>query len=291
MSKIKWILCFFILFSSAWASPSGKYDDCPTANQIIYNATTPIPQRDKKFIDFLSVSVQIRVSGSMGSGSIIYYDKEKNLAYVASCGHLWSPGTMSSNSGQKLTCTIVAFYHNDKKLKHAKRYSGNVKFYTYIHGVQDTSLITFTPDWEPEYFPIAPLDYQYQRNEHVHSLGCDGGSEVANYDVVIQGISGRHVITQTNSPRGGRSGGGLFDDQYYIGTCWGNGSTNYDGEGIFTSLNTIHQFWTQQGYDFLLNIPPSCFIAVKKIPIIDRSGSGKKYSKEYILIPSNYVKE
>ena len=47
-----------------------------------------IEQRDPKYIDFLSSSVKISVSGGSGSGTICYYDPEENWAYVISCGHL-----------------------------------------------------------------------------------------------------------------------------------------------------------------------------------------------------------
>lgn len=249
-------------------------------------AESPVEQRGPEFRKFLAASVKIRVSGASGSGTIVYYDQSKNLAYVASCGHLWSRGTMSAEQGRQrnLTCQIITWYHNDQKLASPKTYSANVIFYSYING-QDTSLLTFTPDWQPDYFPIAPADYRYNPGRHAHSCGCDGGSEVAHYDIEIIGLGGGDLVTNRNSPRPGRSGGGLMDDDgYYIGTCWGTQYRDGSGKGFFTPLSAIHRYWSQQrGYEFLLNQKPGGGIA-RQIPILNRNGSGQ-FSSDYILLP------
>lgn len=247
----------------------------------------PIEQRGIEFRQFLSASVKISVNGASGSGTIVYYDKAKNLAYVASCGHMWSSGVVSAEDAKKknITCKVITWYHNEQKLDKPRTYNANVMFYSYVSGV-DTSLITFTPDWEPNYFPVAPVNYEYVKGQHVHSLGCDGGSEVAHYDIEIIGLFDNDLVTYRNSPRPGRSGGGLMDDNgYYIGTCWGTQYRDGSGRGYFTPLSAIHGFWSKQkGYEFLLKIQPLGSEA-KKIPIVDRTQDQGSYKPDYILLP------
>lgn len=247
----------------------------------------PEEQRGVEFRKFLAASVKIGVNGASGSGTIVYYDPVKNLAYVASCGHLWEKGTMSAQEGKsrKLTCKIITWYHNDEKLVAPKTYNADVIFYSYIQG-QDTALVTFTPDWKPNYFPIAPLKYSYKPTVHAHSCGCDGGNEVAHYDVEILGYNGQDLVTTQNSPRPGRSGGGLMDDDgYYIGTCWGTQYKDGSGKGFFTPLSAIHKFWRENGVDFLLNQYPGGSLA-RQIPIKNWSNDGLELKPEYILFPN-----
>lgn len=250
-----------------------------------YDSNAPIEQRDEAYRKWLSPSVKISVSGASGSGTIVYYDSSSNTAYVATCGHLWSNGTMSAEEGKRrnLTCKIITWYHNEKKLESTKVYDAKVVFYSHISGA-DTALVTFQPDWVPTYFPIAPKEYEYKKNVHVHSCGCDGGQEVAHYDVEIIGMQSNDLVTFRNSPRPGRSGGGLMDDQYYIATCWGTENYNGSGKGYFTPLSVIHRIFSQNGYDFLIRIPPGGS-AARELPVVDRNGSRGDYLKEYILLP------
>lgn len=253
----------------------------------ILTGSAPNPQRGEEFRKFLAASVKIGVSGASGSGTIVHYDKEKNLAYVATCGHLWSPGVMSVTEGQKrkIKCKVIVWYHNEKKLDTPRTYPADLIFYSYVDG-QDTALITFTPDWNPAYFPIAPTTYEYRKGQRVHSLGCDGGSEVAHYDIEIIGMFGADLVTFRNSPRPGRSGGGLMDDNgWYIGTCWGTQYRDGTGKGFFTPLKAIHNFWKkQEGYAFLLNQDLQ-MNAAKKIPILDKNNNQGTYNPDYILVP------
>jgi cytidyltransferase-like protein len=182
-------------------------------------------------------------------------DKVKNIAYVATCGHLWNQGVMNADEGKKrnIKCKVITWYHNDLKLDSPKSYESTVIFYSYING-QDTGLITFNPDWEPNYFRLGSKNYNYIAGQYAHSVGCDAGTEVAHYEIKMLGIEGADLVSEQNSPRPGRSGGGLMDDNgYYIGTCWGTQYRDGTGKGYFTPLSVIHKFWSKQaGYNFLL---------------------------------------
>lgn len=284
----QFILIISILFSNFSIAqeikPLGKMPLQPS--KVWFHGEAPIEQRGSEFKKWLAPSVKIVVADGSGSGTIVYYDSSKNIAYVATCGHLWNYGIMSSSDGlrRNLTCKIVCWYQNDKKLAEPKTYNAKVVFYNHITGA-DTALVTFEPDWIPNYFPIAPKNYEYKKGSLMHSLGCDGGSEVAHYEVELVGIIGESLTTLKNSPRPGRSGGGLMDDKYYIATCWATSINKKPSEGYFTPLNVIHDIWTKNGYDFLLKIRPQSELA-KKIRIIDRTERQKKYEESYILFPN-----
>jgi len=248
---------------------------------------TPIARRGPEFRKYLAPSVKIMVSGASGSGTIVHFDNQKKMAYVATCGHLWEQGVMNVDEGKRrnLKCKVIVWYHNDQKLDAPKSYDANVIFYSYING-QDTGLITFTPDWEPNFFPIGPSDYRYIKGQHSHSVGCDAGTETAHYDIEMLGIEGEDLVTNKNSPRPGRSGGGLMDDDgSYIGTCWGTQYRDGTGKGYFTPLFVIHKFWSKQkGYEFLLKQKQATGNA-KQIKIKDHTGSKEEFKPEYILLP------
>ena len=294
MLNISKIITFlFFIFSSATLGQSQSVhhhdplDNMPIIERLPtgFAGTSPLEQREAEYRKFLAASVKIGVNNASGSGTIVYYDPEKKLAYVASCGHLWSRGVLSAEelSNKNLTANIIVWYHNDKKLDAPRTYSAKVIFYSYIDG-QDTSLLTFSPDWNPNYFPVAQSNYEYKAGQHAHSLGCDRGGEVAHYDIEMLGIGGNDLVTQQNSPRPGRSGGGLMDDYgYYIGTCWGTQYVDGSGKGYFTPLSVIHKFWNQQNYGFLLNKKPN--VEANKIPIFDRNGKQGKYNSDYVLLP------
>lgn len=252
-----------------------------------YNAP-PVEQRGVEFRRFLAPSVKIGVSGASGSGTICYYDSSSNTAYVATCGHLWERGAMSAEEGKRrnLTCKIITWYQNDKKLESTKEYPAKVIFYSYRSGF-DTALVTFQPDWVPTYFPIAPVNHSIPTGSKQHSCGCDGGREVAHYEVTILGLQGGDLVTNHNSPRPGRSGGGLMDDNgWYIGTCWGTQFRDGTGKGYFTPLSAIHQYWSQQrGYEFLLRQQPGGGTPARQLPIINRNNPPQKFPDDYIPLP------
>jgi len=254
------------------------------SSEIRYGHSLPVEQRDKEFRKFLSMSVQIKTSGGAGSGSIIYYDNKNKLAYVASCGHLWNNGVVNAEEAEKknIKCKIITWYKNSKKLDKPEEFEGKLLFYSYTNEV-DTSLVVFSPDWIPSYLPIAPANYKYGIGSSVHSLGCDGAKEVAHYEVSIIDVNG-DVVTERNSPRPGRSGGGLFDENFYIGTCWGTEFIDGSGRGFFTPIKDIHNFWGKQGsYGFLLRVKNA--VPGSLIPIRDRNSRQQLYKEEYILVP------
>lgn len=280
-------LFVFFIFSNLCFAQTIKIERMPlvppvplVGDEDLYGM--PVEERGDAYKKYLSPSVKIIAAGSSGSGTIIFYDKNKNIAYVATCGHLWNTGVLNFEQAEakKMKCEIVTWYHNNIKLNKTKSYTANVLFYSHITGC-DTALVSFTPDWSPEYFPIGPKDYKYIKGTNVHSMGCDGAREVAHYNVEVIGIRGNDLVTIKNSPRPGRSGGGLVDDnKIYIGTCWGTTSFDGGGQGFFTPLSVIHEFWRRNNYGWLLEINRP------KLKIIDRNSNKEVLTNDYILMPA-----
>jgi hypothetical protein len=243
----------------------------------------PSPNRNKDVRKWLQSSFKIDVGNGSGSGTLCYYDRKTNTAYVISCGHLWGDGVLRKTRENNLRATIITWYHNSKKLNQPKSYKGKIIFCFKQEDGVDVSLLTFKPDWIPEiYYPIAKLN-QLEKGKRLHSVGCDHGSEVADYFVEVIGMEGRSLVTQYNSPRPGRSGGGLIDQEgYFVGICWGTSNTKGTGTGYFVPLSVIHKVYKEQGYVFLLN--QSLPGLARSLPIVNH-GPNKQYDREYILIP------
>lgn len=276
-------------------------DTNPYTSQL--KCATPYPHRETEYIKYLAASVKIFINAGKqshsGSGTIIYYDHKTQEAYVASCGHLWTgEKTAEQLAKNPLTCKIIVWYHNNEKLSSTKEYDATVLFYNNSKRGLDTSLMKFKADWVPEYFPIAKTDYNVAEGSHHHSCGCDDGQEVARYDVEIIGYrsiidnawrdTGEIDLTTTkNSPRPGRSGGGLLSsDGYYIGTCWGTAKPDGSGIGYFTPLKAIHKMYKKNGFEWLLTVGKGL---AKKVPIFDKNDPKKIFTEDYIKTPDNPV--
>lgn len=281
-ARLTWIF-ILISFLCLGANKPKNIDNMPLVqSHNVSLGDPPKIQRGPEYRKYLSAGVLVINGEIKGSGTIVYYDKEKNIAYIASCGHIWTGASTTR------PCYIKVWYHNEIKLKEPETHKAQVLFYDNTY---DTSLISFSPNWEPNYFPIAPINYNIFPGSLQHSIGCEFAEEVAHYEVEVVGYGRqkereqKELITIKNSPRQGRSGGGLLTtDGYYIGTCWG--TSNYDGtgEGYFTVLDSIHKVWTKHGYSFLLSNPLPIF--AQKMQVIDRNQKQGQYKENYILIPN-----
>jgi hypothetical protein len=281
-------LCFSTILGAAPESGrNGVHYPIHSGEVVPIPVYDPIAQRGQEFVKWLSPGVRIAVPGARGSGTICYYDSQKNLAYVISCGHLWDKGALSAAQAlqKNITCEIDVFYHNEQKLPNPKTYQAKLLFYSHLDGA-DYSLMSFTPDWQPDYAPIAPLNFPIPKGSKQHSIGCDKVTEVANYEIEIIGIQGDDLVTFRNSPRPGRSGGGLLTNEgWFIGICWGTEFRDGSGKGYFTPLSVIHAGFQKNGYGFILGQSLPSNELARKIPIRDRTGPQVEYPKDYVPLP------
>jgi hypothetical protein len=245
------------------------------------NLLIPQEQRDEKYIKLLQVSVKISVSGAAGSGTMCHFDESSGWIYVVSCGHLWN-GNKSYDPSNLEKARITVWYQNGLKLNNPKTYEAEALFWSNDRGY-DVSLLRFKADWIPEYAPFA-RHFHEEKGQMLNSMGCDGGGEVARYEVQFLEMSGKDLTAVKNSPRPGRSGGGLINNEgRIVGVCWGSSDiTTGDGVGYFTSLNSIEKVFSKNGHAWLMNIRKD----LELIPIKDWTGSGQKYDRHYVPVPN-----
>jgi hypothetical protein len=275
--------------------PQVMFDASLPVSHIPYYEESTRPgweERGEEFRKWLAPSVRVGKSGSSGSGTIFYYDSSTNEAYVISCGHLFNRGYKSAEAYKQKpdSATIDVFYHNEKKLDSPKSYKAQVLCHVWGNSdsdIFDVSLMKFTPDWkEPWILPIAPKDLKLVPGKYYHSLGCDGGGEVAHYSVKYlserpSGTVTELVMSNENGPRGGRSGGGVFTDDGYLICICSRGDSN---SSLWTSLNQIHKLLTQEKFvDQLEGITMA-----NKIPVVDRNGPQGKYPRGYLPSPKGF---
>lgn len=240
--------------------------------------SVPHAQRDEKYIRFLSSSVKISVGGASGSGTICAYDDKSKFAYVISCGHLWD-GNKQYAGAPVGKATIIVWYHNGTRLPDPRSYESEVMFWSNQRGY-DVSLMRFRPDWIPECFPIAQ-SFRAEEGRALNSLGCDGGREVARYEVRVGEMRNMDLITVMNSPRPGRSGGGLLTDEgELVGVCWGTSDpTSGNGIGYFTPIASIRKVFRENDHEWLLNFRNL------KIPIVDWDDRSRTYEMDFVPMP------
>lgn len=298
------LFLFFFVSLLAFGQPQEIIEISPLDNMPIIKQTwggilstnTPIANRGEEYRRFLSASVKIQVktlaSEGTGSGTIVGYDASKGIAYVGTCGHLWGLNQevkIGEKPSRSFTTNIIVWYKNEEKLKTPISYPATILFYSSKDGA-DVGLISFKPDWIPNYFAIAEADYPLKEEMQLNSCGCDSGSEVALYKVNYLGIKQfqtergtcTELVTKNNSPRPGRSGGGLItDDGLYVGICVKTSNKDGSGIGFFTPLSVVHEYYKKNGFEWLL----SNRTKAKELPIVNHNNKNEQYDKDYILIP------
>jgi hypothetical protein len=273
MFKAFLILCFLLPECNAFSQGITKPLLVETAKLELL---IPNEQRDEKYAKFLSCSVKVSSGGGSGSGTICGYDSE--FAYVISCGHLWD-GDKPYSKITAHKAKIFTWYQNSIKLSEPKSYDAEILFWSNQRGY-DVSLLRFKPDWIPDYFPIAS-EFKPKENMSLNSMGCDGGKEVARYEVKIQEFNGTDLVTIMNSPRPGRSGGGLLtEDGELVGVCWGTSDTvSGDGIGFFTKIQSIKEVFVKNEHEWLLGLKKH------SIPIIDWDFPERTYARDFVPFP------
>ncbi len=278
------ILILLTTFNVAVADeplPAGHKDIKPVI-QLPYDATRygrkGWEERGHEFIKWNATGV--RIGGA--SGTMAYYDKKENWMYIISCGHMFGwTGRYGADYYKRNPAhyMIDVFYQNDVRLPQPKQYKAQLLCFVWIDSVHDVSLLRFRPDWNnPRVSHVVPKDYK-GGDKFYHSIGCDGRTEVAHYLVNHHTRRESHgvieIITNQNAPRGGRSGGGLFNDKgELLGIC-SRGGGPY---GYFSDWSQIHNFLTEEGYGFVLKSRQS-------IPILDRNNPQGQYDDDYEAFP------
>lgn len=278
ISLVALILVFLASFCNITRATEPVY---PILRESAMTVDFPVPkeQREEKYRRFLAASVKVAVNGSAGSGTICYYDQYSGWAYVVSCGHLWE-GDKDHGSLPPEKANVIVWYHNQERLPEPKSYDAEVLFWCNQRGY-DSSLVKFKCDWIPEYFPISS-NFDFKRGEVLNSMGCDGGREVARYEVRFLEKNSVDIITEMNSPRPGRSGGGLISDKgELVGICWGTSDITGKGIGYFTPIRAVKEVFSRNSHAWLLRTKRSS----ETVPIKDWDRPGTKYDSDFVPVP------
>lgn len=278
ISVVAIIISLFVVFCNPCGSKEPVH---PILKEDATRVDFPLPneQRDEKYSKFLSVSVKVSVNGSAGSGTIVYYDPSSEWTYVLSCGHLWE-GNKEYSSDFKEKAKVTMWYKKDVKLPEPATYDAEVLFWSNERGY-DSSLVRFKCDWIPEYFPISP-EFKLKKGDILNSMGCDGGREVARYEVRFVEKRSLDIITEMNSPRPGRSGGGLLTNEgYLVGICWGTSDTSGKGIGYFTPVSSIETVFSKNKHLWLIGNRRR----IDVVPIKDWDKPGRTYGNSFIPMP------
>lgn len=267
-----------------------KYDQCVDGMPIvkaplppIYKTALPNAKVDSRYVYYLQCSVQITYQinnmASIGSGTICHYDYETNEMYIVSCGHIFEDYSKVKN---KPEINVITFYKNNIKLETPESFSAELLCYDKY---EDISFLKIKSDWEPSHwFPIGPANYGLKEGDILESTGCDGGDPPAAYTVEIAKDieSGNNIVTKNNSPRPGRSGGGLFSKEgYLIGIVWGTTVEDGSGYGFYVPINRIHEYMKKnQKVSWLINATHQWQV-MYKIPIVFQDGSTKYAPEKY----------
>lgn len=237
-------------------------------------------QRDEKYANLLRVSVKVSSSNGSGSGTVCYYDEETGWAYVISCGHLWE-GNRQYDPSSSVRAKITVWYQAGPRLSEPRSYEAEALFWSNRRG-KDASLLKFKPDWTPEYAPIAHR-FDPAPGTVLNSMGCDGGKEVARYGVKVKGYEPPDILTSENSPRPGRSGGGLLrDEMELVGVCWGTSEpSSGNGEGYFTPLESIKEVFRSNGHGWLLDLAWDA----RMIPVVDHDDPHAEHGRDFVPTP------
>lgn len=265
------ILALFLVESQVFAQPTLRPRQIAPLDRMplvpgghIEPGGDPVAKRNSEYWYYLQASVRVINGSFSGSATMCHYDISTNTAYLISCGHLFS----DKKRARPITCQVEVYYKNYERLPKPQRFPATVICYD---SNQDISFMRFNPDWKPGVvFPIAPLSYPIPAGSRFESTGCDHAEEVAAYSVEIVGEDGDNLKSVNNSPRPGRSGGGLLShDGYYLGIVWGTSDYSGSGFGYYVPLKRIHAYAKQfKETAWLLDVGKA-HLMLNSIPTVD----------------------
>jgi hypothetical protein len=196
---------------------------------------TPIP-------DF---QASVRVNYPFASSGTVFKVIPNDKGYTS---YILSTGHMKKREEPE----IEFFFMDGEKLEKSLKVKGNILFLVENSekGV-DFSLIEVTTKGKPSFVPIAKKDAK--KGDKCLSVGCDNASKPKCYSCTILSLGKRDYILENDSPRAGRSGGGLFLNHEIVGVCWGAQIWgNKEVNGLFTRASVIRNLLINADYENLL---------------------------------------
>lgn len=191
-----------------------------------------------------AASVQIQTRSCVGSGTIVKTFKENDyyVSYIISAAHL-------TDIIGRHNYIVVDFYYLDQT-KFKKSYIGNLVWLHLNNRGIDYSIIEVVTIEKPIAVKISE-NCSFTIGEKLTSIGFDNKASEANvYSVRYLSDRKDDIFTIFDTPRPGRSGGGLFFNNKLVGVCWGYMVKS--NLGLFTSLEALRESISNSPYKFIL---------------------------------------
>lgn len=188
----------------------------------------------------------------VGSGTIIYSDARQTL--VLTCAHIFKEEGRKtpppSQYRQQITVDLfdgVLSGPGKNQVHYTETVRGEAVDYDLTN---DVGLIRIKPGKVLPMAKVVPPYWQPRERMHMITVGCSEGHDATAWDTVIlrakAGLKNTgtgetfHVIECKNPPKQGRSGGGLFTDNYYVaGVC--DFADPQHGNGLYAEPASIYR--------------------------------------------------
>lgn len=260
----------FQLQSASSAIQTSIVPDSKSTNIFTEHAHASLLATEKAS-DLTTVPASI-ASGSADSGISSLITSSVKLRVDAQNAHSWGTGTIvDARNGEALILTCGHIFRDSKgqnpievhlfgPQSTAKVYGRCIHYDLEI----DLAFIAIAPPFPVRAIPIAPTQYRLRNDQHVWSVGCDGGANptVKNHEIMSldrirtahENAMPFHYIQVSGAPVSGRSGGGLFTKEgYLVGVC--NTGDPEKNDGHFVPPDVIRQVLHKMKLDIVYEKP------------------------------------
>lgn len=187
----------------------------------------------------------VRVNYPYASSGTVFKVTPNDKGYTS---YILSTGHMKKREDPQ----IEFFFMDGEKLDEPLVVKGNIIFLVEnsFKGC-DFSVIEVRTKGKPAFIPIAKKDAK--EKDKCLSIGCDSASVPKCYSCTVLNLEKLDYILENDSPKAGRSGGGLFLKHEIVGVCWGCRTWgNEERNGLFTRASVVRNLLMTAGYEYLL---------------------------------------
>jgi hypothetical protein len=202
---------------------------------LFVQPTTPLPE----------FQASVRLNYPYASSGTVFKVTPNDKGYTS---YILSTGHMKKREDPQ----IEFFFMDGEKLEKPFIVKGNIIFLVEnsFKGC-DFSVIEVTTKNKPAFIPLAKKDAK--EKDKCLSIGCDLATVPKCYSCTVLNLGKHDYILENDSPKAGRSGGGLFLNHEIVGVCWGCATWgNKEVNGLFTRASVVRNLLTAAGYEHLL---------------------------------------
>lgn len=188
----------------------------------------------------------------VGSGTIIYSDAQYSL--ILTCAHIFKEDGRKTPPPSQYRAPITVDLFDGVLSgpgKNQVHYTETVRGEAVDYDLtNDVGLIRIRPGKVLPSARVVPPHWQPRERMHMITVGCSEGHDATAWDTqILRAKAGLrntgtgetfHVIECKNPPKQGRSGGGLFTDDYYVaGVC--DFADPQHGNGLYAEPASIYR--------------------------------------------------